>query len=98
MFRFENGDFEFRNQMQRISIYPNPCEGELNFKLINSSYEEIKIEIYSLYGKLNKEFYIRTSEDIFTKRINLSGLTNGIYLVTLRSENLFHTFKVTIII
>lgn len=66
--------------LETPNIYPNPTEGLLNFEDINL--EKYKIEIYSVSGKLNKNWVIRNSTTI-----DISSLHNGIYFLILRKEN-----------
>lgn len=58
--------------MDKISIYPNPAERELNIDFPNE--EDIQIEIYNSIGEL-----LISVEN--QKNIDISGLTKGLYFI-----------------
>ena len=69
-----NADFNSNNI--KMAIYPNPATAILNIQAEN----EIKsVEIYSLLGQK-----IMTENQ---KQINVSGLSNGIYMLRIEDEN-----------
>lgn len=63
-----------------IKIYPNPVENVLNFE---TQFNIEKIQIFNLLGKLIQE--VSPSQN--THEINVSQLTDGIYLIEIQSEN-----------
>ena len=72
------------NRDQEISIYPNPTTNHLNVSL--KSPETIEtLTIISIEGKvvLEKQF----SDFSNNHRIDISNLTNGIYLISIRYSN-----------
>lgn len=60
-----------------ISIYPNPSEGLVTVRSLDSDTKQIKL--YSILGK-----ELMTSQN---EAIDLSGLTNGIYFVKVTLDN-----------
>ena len=74
-----------------IQVYPNPAGNLLNVFVNNLSAE---IKIYSVEGKLIK----RVSTAASTTSIDLSNLSNGIYLLDIVKENgeLIHRQKVVV--
>ncbi len=73
------------------SITPNPSAGLLQIQTYNSGKDVVKIEIYNLQGK-----QVLTDEFIHSAIINLD-LTNGIYIVKLKTNN-FAPFAKKIVI
>ena len=65
------------NELLNVSFYPNPTEGRLYFKALDSSAE---IEIYSIEGKLLKRF--ESVKDYIDLEV-----TSGLYLLKLISDN-----------
>jgi hypothetical protein len=63
----------------KIEIFPNPTNGEINVKNLplNSN-----IEIFDIYGKMVVEH-----KAISSHKINLSGLSNGIYTLRIKENN-----------
>ncbi|MBC2845558.1 endonuclease [Winogradskyella flava] len=65
------------HKFSEASMYPNPTNGKLYFSGLNDA---IKMEVYSIEGKLLKEFkLVKNSIDL--------DLTSGIYLVKLFNNN-----------
>ena len=70
--------------ISNLSIYPNPVKNVLN---IEGSY--ISVDIIDVSGKV-----VLSSEA--TKNINVSELSNGVYLLNINTENGISTQKITI--
>lgn len=75
-------EFIFAN----FKMYPNPTNGS---SLFFSSDKEAKIEIFNVLGKV----MIKDQIDISNKAINISHLSNGIYMVKINIENKIITKK-----
>lgn len=71
-------------EINSISIYPNPVKNELN---IVGKYNSI--EIYDMFGKL-------VYSSVAVKTINVDELSNGIYIVNITTENTTIANKITI--
>ncbi|WP_127844656.1 T9SS type A sorting domain-containing protein [Psychroflexus aestuariivivens] len=73
--------------LNTISVYPNPVQNKLNFenpKQINLD----EVQIFNIKGQLVKRFTnIKNS-------INLDNLNKGVYFVKVKSEENIQTFKV----
>ena len=65
-----------------FNLYPNPSEGELNFNFSNKSSGLIKI-----YSVLGKKIYQAEVENKKNMRIDVSGLTRGVYLIKFNNMN-----------
>jgi hypothetical protein len=72
-----NGD----ENSKELSIYPNPATDDLTISNINSSIAEI--EIIDITGKLIKQLPINNVKEI---KINISDLSNGIYIIRIGNE------------
>lgn len=74
------------NSYSSISVYPNPSNNTLNinFGSVNTNAVSSKISIFDLQGKLTKSIQ-RNSEIIQT--INISELSNGIYILKITGDN-----------
>jgi hypothetical protein len=72
-----------------VRVYPNPSAGLFNVNLSVS--ETIRsIEVYDLMGKRVMEFYPNTAQVV----LDLSSLTNGIYTVKIKSDELNQSVRV----
>lgn len=76
-----------------LSIYPNPSNGEFS---INFSQEVFvnEIEVYSIIGKKVFAERIENFIDIYT--LNLEDQQEGVYLISIRSNDEIQTIKVII--
>ncbi len=71
-----------------FGFYPNPSVDKnitLIYDLQNSNAEKNTVSIYSLTGAKVFETEITNNSGFFTKDINLSALTSGMYVVTMQS-------------
>ncbi len=64
-----------------LNIYPNPSTGLLN--ITNRTNDDITFAVYSLLGKEMKKGILSD----FDNQIDLSGLSDGIYIVKLNQNN-----------
>lgn len=67
-----------------ISIFPNPVNSILNFKIESSKAFNIKIDITSLDGKKINSTQISNYEN---QQVDISNLSQGIYLANFYSDN-----------
>lgn len=67
-------------QQQDIKIYPNPVSGNEITIITNS---DILVEVYDVLGKKVKQQNLTVNQ----KKINITGLKKGIYLLRLKSDN-----------
>ncbi|MDA9093011.1 endonuclease [Polaribacter sp.] len=68
------------NNLENFQVYPNPNNG--NTLYFNTT-KEIQINVYSILGKLIKNETVTIEK----KNIDISTLSNGIYLLKITSEN-----------
>ncbi len=66
----------------KVSVFPNPTTGILNIAYAFNTKEDLKIEVTNMLGQV---VYTETEHNTATnaKAINLSGLSKGVYMVTL---------------
>lgn len=81
-------DVQTKNSLESIRIYPNPARDVLNIEL-PKNHNSFKVEINDMNGRL-----ILNAEN--EKKINTSGLTNGTYMVTVKSNQNSITKKIII--
>ena len=72
------------SQLTDISVYPNPVKDKLVIKG-----EYTSVEIYDVFGKL-----VLSAKS--NKTINVSSLSNGIYMLNINTENTTTAKKITI--
>jgi hypothetical protein len=70
-----------------FSVYPNPTSGELNLDLTQYAGRSVRIELYSMEGRL-LQFAEVDEVNTFIEQIELSAYQSGMYLVKVKSEGL----------
>ena len=73
------------NMMANVHIYPNPNKGQFS---INLPEEDCEIVVYNSLGQTVHHSIAKGHTDM-----NLESLTNGVYFVTVKSENAVSTMK-----
>ncbi|HXC03969.1 MAG TPA: T9SS type A sorting domain-containing protein [Bacteroidia bacterium] len=74
-----------------MSVYPNPCIGLVHLQ--TDSPTPVLAELCDLSGKLLSRTYLSGTD----KTIDVSGLSNALYILTIRSsvdQSLIHIFKI----
>ncbi|MEY3968745.1 MAG: hypothetical protein RL137_1651 [Bacteroidota bacterium] len=64
-----------------LLVYPNPSEGQV---IVRSNFPILRINIYSLEGKILQTF---VTDPAFIKEIDLENLQNGIFILELEAQN-----------
>lgn len=68
--------------LDNLKIYPNPAKTFFEFSFSVDNLIDYKLQVYNVLGKKNLEKYSFTS-----KKIDVSNLEAGIYLVKIQKEN-----------
>ncbi|MBP8238376.1 MAG: T9SS type A sorting domain-containing protein [Saprospiraceae bacterium] len=75
-----------------FDVFPNPTTGELNLDLSQYLGRSVRIETYSMEGKL-LQFTELDEVQITMEHLDLKGFQNGMYLVKVKSVGLPNTTK-----
>jgi hypothetical protein len=67
-----------------IEVYPNPTSGELNIDLTDYIGRSVRIELYSIEGKLLQFSEVEEVQTVM-ESLNLAPFENGMYLVKVKS-------------
>lgn len=81
-------DVHTENSLETVKIYPNPAHDFINIELPKDD-KNFKVEISDMNGRL-----LLNAEN--EKRMNTSALTNGAYMVTVKSDKNTITRKIII--
>lgn len=79
-----------------VSVFPNPSSGIYNLFLDNFTGDNLSLTIYNELGSLvySDQQIENNPEGYLQEQIDLSSLQNGIYFVTITSENHTHTERI----
>ncbi len=84
------GIHEYENKIQ-YSVFPNPVTNNLIVQIPQT--DNIKLEVYTLDGKLVISKELINNESNNTHSINVSSLNTGIYIGKLYNEKAVENFK-----
>ena len=82
---------ESRLHLLNLTIFPNPVDEVLNFKIGSRYSGNFEMYITDAQGKIVKAESIELIEGQNDKNINVNNLPNGLYLIHLYNENEFTT-------
>lgn len=83
---------EFNMDLGEISVYPNPTAENLNISFSTEESQDIRICVFNSLGKIVRSENFSNVFGKFSRKIDMSGFPEGVYMVTVRSnENLFST-------
>ncbi len=77
--------------IETFAISPNPTSKDLNIKL-NKTYEKVKIVIFDIKGKSIIE---KISYDSAVLNLDVSKLSNGMYILNIRADSGFYSAKIS---
>jgi len=72
-----------------LKVFPNPSTGIVNLAHLNS--KKVSIKVYNVAGQechFVHEYSVRNSQ------IDISGLANGVYFISIKSEEGDYRYKV----
>jgi hypothetical protein len=83
---FSVGIKENNKEKYNVTVNPNPTSGKLNIELAEIPKETVLVELYDISGRLIKlnKFINQTNFSL-----DISDLQNGIYLLNIRSEEVY---------
>jgi subtilisin-like proprotein convertase family protein len=79
-----------------LAIYPNPANNEINIKISTPSSDAVRVKIFDLQGRLIKENRYDAMARGFSKRVDVSSLSSGIYLMKISQGDKSGTKKLLI--
>ena len=71
-------------QNENIIIYPNPATDIVTLNINNANNKDLEINIYDITGTLVKSEILKQNQ----QKINIGDLSNGVYMVSIKSKDL----------
>jgi hypothetical protein len=84
-----------KNVISNLEVYPNPSNGEFNFKL-NANKGIYNIEINDISGKIVYSNELNNISGEVNTKFYLNNIERGIYFLTVQKDNLKKTIKIII--
>lgn len=85
------------NCQNGFSIFPNPTNGKLNVQFIAETNETSVIDIYDFVGKHIAQFKVDCMKGLNQHEIDMSQLSNGLYIIKLTHNNKTNFSKVNVL-
>ncbi len=79
--------FETIHLTNKVLVFPNPFHSELNIHWESSDFSSLKISLSDTYGKVITEQHIQNSSIEKSTTLNVSGIADGVYYVTIYYQN-----------
>jgi len=83
-------------QNESLTVFPNPTTGVLNIQWQNQSTGAADVIITDIVGREVYKSVIDINDASGQTQIRLSSLMNGIYLITIKSDNIYYSNKLVI--
>jgi hypothetical protein len=75
---FSTSSKEIKTEAINFRLYPNPTRNQLTIELANNDFENYEYQIFNTTGVLMQA-------DILSNNVNVSDLSNGLYIIRLRN-------------
>ncbi|MFY7732104.1 MAG: T9SS type A sorting domain-containing protein, partial [Bacteroidia bacterium] len=79
-----------------VSIYPNPNNGLVKLKLMETTNADVTVKVYNIMGVLAKTLTLN-HKDLTEKQLDLTSFASGVYLVQVETEGKVSTHKINIV-
>ncbi|MFC2102460.1 S8 family serine peptidase [Bacteroidota bacterium] len=87
---------EHEGMANRFRVYPNPASGEVTLSLKEAEENTYIMSVVDLFGRIVYRQTMNPIEGRILETINLSGITTGLYLVRMSSEESTYQTKLTV--
>ena len=77
----------------KAAVYPNPTNGMVNISYNLENDAKVTLRITTIQGQIIQQTKVDKPSGLQTDNLDLSGLTNGIYFVSINSTNGTYTAK-----
>ncbi|PSR05538.1 MAG: hypothetical protein BRD50_00650 [Bacteroidetes bacterium SW_11_45_7] len=79
-----------------LTVFPNPTTGGLTVDIQNAEYNNLDIAVYNLQGEAVYSEQVNKTDGQVQLQLDLSDLSNGMYLLKLQSSDKIATQKITL--
>lgn len=78
---------EESKEIKHVKLYPNPTGGHIQLDIELYKEADLQVEIYDIMGQRQNVHKQGKNSDQYQFEFNLNHLTDGIYFITIRTEN-----------
>ncbi len=94
-YKFPNGITPISSNKELI-IFPNPTSGELNIQWTNQKIGNADLEITDIIGRKLYKSVINMNASSGQVQVNVNGLNEGVYMITIKSDYIYYCGKLMI--
>ena len=81
---------------ENLNVYPNPTDGVFNISFISEEIDNFEITIIDAFGNLVSKEEKQDFVGEYTKSVDLSAYSKGIYMVQIKTENSFTSKRIVL--
>ena len=79
-----------------LNVYPNPTDGMFNISFISEELDNFEITVIDAFGKLITYEEKQDFVGEYTKSVDLSAYSKGIYIVLIKTQDSFVTKRIVL--
>ncbi|MFT6167782.1 MAG: hypothetical protein ACJASF_002484 [Vicingaceae bacterium] len=87
---------EVEHKDQAIQLFPNPTNGEFTLRSNGYSNSKLVLRVMDLNGRIIESRIVNPSSTSINEHFDLSQQSNGVYLISIRSEEIFEVKRLII--
>ncbi len=85
-----------KSYVSTLTAFPNPSNGRVNIQWNETANEVANVTVTDITGKVIFKTSINMNEGTGTSLLDLSGLTNGVYIVSIKSATINYNNKIQV--
>jgi len=90
----DNINFDYTSPTPLVTVYPNPADGLLNYKVLFEGDFTVKCELYDCVGRKLLEQDVSSAFNNYIGTIDLVGMASTMYLLKVTANSTTNVFKV----
>jgi hypothetical protein len=90
------GDNENLSSQDIFSVFPNPANESVTIRFNSAGQHANVLSISDINGRIVLEKTISTSNGTVSEKVDLSGYSNGVYLVALKADTWLRSIKLVV--
>ena len=80
----------------KLNVYPNPTDGIININFVSEELDNFEITVIDAFGKLISYEEKQDFVGEYTKSVDLSSYTKGIYMIQIKTQESFVTKRIVL--
>ena len=81
---------------ENLNVYPNPTDGMININFVSEELDNFEITVIDAFGNLVSKEEKQNFVGEYTKQVDLSAYSRGIYLVQIKTQDSFVSKRIVL--